>query len=244
MRLCPYLCSMKTIKLISFTAFVFCLNMPLHAQFNTIGSIDKKHIKTGKPSKLKEALTDSIVVADSVPDFTTLDIGGNKQTIVPSLDNQELMLLVALPLKSIHVNSGFGMRRHPIYHKRIMHNGIDLSARYEKVYSMFPGTVIKVGQDSRSGKFVTVRTGDYTISYCHLSQQLVKEKEFVNAGTNIAISGNTGASTGPHLHITAKKDGQAFNAAILLEYIKKMRMLADDSYSSQIIKSLSRGMEY
>ena len=133
------------------------------------------------------------------------------------------MPLVALPLKTIRVNSGFGMRFHPVYHKRIMHDGIDLSARYEKVYSMFSGTAIKVGQDSRSGKFVTVRTGDYTISYCHLSQQLVKENAFVDAGTNIAISGNTGASTGPHLHITAKKDGKAFNAAILLDYIKKFQ---------------------
>jgi len=128
-----------------------------------------------------------------------------------------------MPLENIHINSGFGMRRHPIYHKRIMHNGIDLSARYEKVYSMFPGTVIKVGQDSRSGKFVTVRTGNYTISYCHLSQQLVKENEFVNAGTNIAISGNTGASTRPHLHLTSKKDGKVFNPVILIKYINRCR---------------------
>ena len=103
----------------------------------------------------------------------------------------------------------------------MMHNGVDLSARYENVYSMFPGIVVKVGQDDRSGKFVTVRTGDYTISYCHLSQQLVKEKDFVIAGTNIAVSGNTGASTGPHLHITAKKDGKAFNPVILLKLIKE-----------------------
>ena len=222
MRLCPYLCGMKTIKLITLTTFSFCLNMPLYVQFNTVGTINKKRIYTTNPPKPKEALTDSIVVADSVPDSTTTDNDGDGQTIVTSLDNRNLMSLVALPLEKIHINSGFGMRRHPIYHKRIMHNGIDLSARYEKVYSMFPGTVIKVGQDSRSGKFVTVRTGDYTISYCHLSQQLVKENEFVNAGTNIAISGNTGASTGPHLHITAKKDGQAFNPMILLNLIAKM----------------------
>lgn len=88
---------------------------------------------------------------------------------------------------------------------------------------MFPGTVIKVGQDSRSGKFVTVRTGNYTISYCHLSQQLVKENEFVNAGTNIAISGNTGASTRPHLHLTSKKDGKVFNPVILIKYINRCR---------------------
>ena len=223
MRLYPYLCGMKTIKLITLTAFFFCLNIPLYAQFNTVGTINNRRIYTTNPPKPKEALTDSIVVADSVPDSTTTDNDGDGQTIVTSLDNHNLMSLVALPLEKIHINSGFGMRRHPIYHKRIMHNGIDLSARYEKVYSMFPGTVIKVGQDSRSGKFVTVRTGDYTISYCHLSQQLVKENEIVNAGTNIAISGNTGASTGPHLHLTTKKDGQAINPTIILEFILSLK---------------------
>ena len=223
MRLCTYLCGMKTIKLITLTAFFFCLNMPLYAQFNTVGTINNKRIYTTNPPKPKEALTDSMVVVGSVPDSTTTGNDGDGQTIVASLDNHNLMSLVALPLENIHINSGFGMRRHPIYHKRIMHNGIDLSARYEKVYSMFPGTVIKVGQDSRSGKFVTVRTGDYTISYCHLSQQLVKENEFVNAGTNIAISGNTGASTGPHLHLTTKKDGQAINPTIILDFIYSLK---------------------
>ena len=223
MRLCHYLCGMKTIKFISLTAFLFCLNMPLFAQFNTIGSINNKRTYTINPLKPKDALTDSIVVADSVPVSTTTGNDGDGKTIVTSSDNHNLMSLVALPLEKIHINSGFGMRRHPIYNKRIMHNGIDLSARYEKVYSMFPGTVIKVGQNSRSGKFVTVRTGDYTISYCHLSQQLVKENEFVNAGTNIAISGNSGASTGPHLHLTTKKDGQAFNPTTLIDYIRSIK---------------------
>ena len=218
MKLCTYLCSMRTIKLITLTAFVFCLNMPLHAQFNTIGTINNKRINTTNPSKHEKAMTDSIVVTDSLFEPQTTDVVDEKG-LDASLGHQDLMSLVALPLKQIHINSGFGIRRHPIYHKRIMHNGIDLSAQYENVYSMFPGTVIKVGQDSRSGKFVTVRTGDYTISYCHLSQQLVKEKDFVNAGTNIAISGNTGASTGPHLHLTTKKDGWAINPTIILEFI-------------------------
>ena len=223
MRLYPYLCGMKTIKLITLTAFLFCLNKPLFAQFNTIGSINNKRIYTTNPPKPKEVLTDSMVVVGSVPDSTKTGNNVDGEAIVTSSDNHDLMSLVALPLENIHINSGFGMRRHPIYHKRIMHNGIDLSARYEKVYSMFPGTVIKVGQDSRSGKFVTVRTGDYTISYCHLSQQLVKENEFVNAGTNIAISGNTGASTGPHLHLTTKKDGQAINPTIILDFIFSLK---------------------
>ena len=215
---------MKTTKLITLTVIAFWLNMPSHAQFNTIGTISNKRINTANPSKSHDALTDSIVVADSISESKTTDIEGDGQTIDSPMNNQDLMSLVALPLKNIHISSGFGMRMHPIYHKRILHNGIDLSARYENVYSMFPGTVVKVGQDNRSGKFVTVRTGDYTISYCHLSQPFVKENDFVIAGSNIALSGNTGASTGPHLHITTKKDGHAFNAAILLDYIMRLQM--------------------
>ena len=219
---------MKTTKLITLTAIVFWLNMPSHAQFNTIGTISNKRINTANPSKSHDALTDSIVVADSISESKTTNIEGGGQTIDSSMSNHDLMSLVALPLKKIHVSSGFGMRMHPIYHKRILHNGIDLSARYENVYSMFPGTVVKVGQDNRSGKFVTVRTGDYTISYCHLSQPFVKENDFVIAGSNIALSGNTGASTGPHLHLTTKKDGKAFDPTILLEYIMSQQRLRLD----------------
>ena len=219
---------METTKLITLTAIAFWLNMPSHAQFNTIGTISNKRINTANPSKSHDALTDSIVVADSISESKTTNIEGGGQTIDSSMSNHDLMSLVALPLKKIHVSSGFGMRMHPIYHKRILHNGIDLSARYENVYSMFPGTVVKVGQDNRSGKFVTVRTGDYTISYCHLSQPFVKENDFVIAGSNIALSGNTGASTGPHLHLTTKKDGKAFDPTILLEYIMSQQRLRLD----------------
>ena len=218
-----YLCGMKTTKLITLTAFVFWLSLPLHAQFNTIGTIRNKRINTTNPPKSHQALTDSIVVADSISESKSTNIEGGGQTIDSSMSNHDLMSLVALPLKKIHVSSGFGMRMHPIYHKRILHNGIDLSARYENVYSIFPGTVIRVGQDNRSGKFVTVRTGNYTISYCHLSQPFVKENDYVNAGMSIAISGNTGASTGPHLHLTTKKDGKAFDPTILLNIIQSVK---------------------
>ena len=204
---------MKTNKLILTTVCAFLLTIPAHAQFNTIGTINSKHIKTNNPPKSNETLTDSISLPESITET------GSSENI----DVEEGGSPVALPLRNIHISSGFGMRKHPIYNKRMMHNGIDLFARYENVYSMFPGTVIKVGQDDRSGKFVTVRTGDYTISYCHLSQQFVKANEFIVAGTTIAISGNTGASTGPHLHITAKKDGKAFDPTILIDYVRSVK---------------------
>ena len=208
---------MKTSKLILSSVCAMFLAMPTHAQFNTIGTTNSKHIKTVNPPKSNETLTDSTEADKPAPQPMERTV--THQTSNATLDNSNTAPLISPPLKNIRIGSGFGMRKHPIYHKRMMHNGIDLSARYENVYSMFPGTVVKVGQDGRSGKFVTVRTGDYTISYCHRSQQLVKEKGFVIAGKNIAVSGNTGASTGPHLHITTKKDGKAFDPAILLKYI-------------------------
>ena len=208
---------MKTSKLILSSVCAFLLTTPVHAQFNTIGATNSKRIKTVNPPKSNETLTDSTEADKPAP--PPMESMVTHQTSNSTLENCNTAPLISPPLKNIRIGSGFGMRKHPIYHKRMMHNGIDLSARYENVYSMFPGTVIRVGQDGRSGKFVTVRTGDYTISYCHLSQQLVKEKDFVIAGKNIAVSGNTGASTGPHLHITTKKDGKAFDPAILLKYI-------------------------
>ena len=212
---------MKTSKLILSSVCAMFLAMPTHAQFNTIGTTNSKHIKTVNPPKSNETLTDSSEADKPAPQPMERTV--THQTSNATLDNSNTAPLISPPLKNIRIGSGFGMRKHPIYHKRMMHNGIDLSARYENVYSMFPGTVVKVGQDGRSGKFVTVRTGDYTISYCHLSQPFVKENDFVTAGRNIALSGNTGASTGPHLHLTTKKDGKAFDPTILIDYIRSVK---------------------
>ena len=193
---------MKTNKLISLTGVFLCLNMPVHAQFNTIGTINNRRIKTTNPPKPHVALTDSTVSAHSLSHNT-----------IP---------LVSLPLKDIRINSGYGMRMHPIYHKRIMHNGVDLHARHEDVLTMLPGRVIRVGYDNRSGKFVTVQSANYTISYCHLSVQYVRQNDFVYARQPIGLTGSTGAATGEHLHLTTKKDGKAFNPVILINLVSKI----------------------
>jgi murein DD-endopeptidase MepM/ murein hydrolase activator NlpD len=51
----------------------------------------------------------------------------------------------------------------------------------------------------------------------------VRDSQYVNAGEVIAVSGNTGMSTGPHLHLTTKKDGKAFNPTILLDIIRSIK---------------------
>lgn len=132
-------------------------------------------------------------------------------------------LSVSYPLKSIKVNSSFGVRKDPFTGEKSTHSGLDLQARYEDVYSMFDGSVEKIGSDSRSGNYVILRHGSYTVSYCHMSRVTVKEGDEVIAGDPVGISGNSGRSTGPHLHVTCKYKGEVRDPYTLLVYIKEVR---------------------
>lgn len=128
---------------------------------------------------------------------------------------------VSYPLKKITVTSPYGRRKDPFTGKRSNHKGLDLLARDEEVYAMMPGEVIKVSSDKRSGNYITIRHGDYTVSYCHLSKALAKKGAQVLPGEVVAISGNTGRSTGPHLHITAKYGKKHIDPAILLQFVRE-----------------------
>ena len=105
--------------------------------------------------------------------------------------------------------------------KQSWHNGLDLRAKNEPAYSMMEGIVEKIGYDSRSGNYVTLKHGNYHVSYCHLSSVIVGKGERVFSGTIVGVTGNTGRSTGCHLHLTCKKNGESFNPTILLNLIEK-----------------------
>ena len=128
---------------------------------------------------------------------------------------------ITYPLKSIKITSPYGYRRDPFTGKRSWHNGLDLRAKNEPAYAMMEGIVEKIGYDSRSGNYVTLKHGNYHVSYCHLSSVIVGKGERVFSGTIVGVTGNTGRSTGCHLHLTCKKDGESFNPTILLNLIEK-----------------------
>jgi hypothetical protein len=132
-------------------------------------------------------------------------------------------LSVCYPVKEVRVTSPYGHRKDPFTNKVTLHSGLDLAASFEEVYSMFDGIVVRTGSDGRSGSFVMVRYGDYTVSYCHLSRVLVKDSMEVFAGDVLAFSGNSGRSTGPHLHLTARKGSESYNPSLLLRYIRDVR---------------------
>ena len=137
-----------------------------------------------------------------------------------SVDNKQKQWIssypsITYPLKSIKVTSPYGYRRDPITGKQSWHNGLDLRAKNEPAYAMMDGIVEKVGYDNRSGNYVILRHGNFHISYCHLASIIVRKGESVFPGIIVGVTGNTGRSTGSHLHLTCKKDGKSINPAIL-----------------------------
>ena len=113
------------------------------------------------------------------------------------------------PIRGGIITDGFGMRYHPILRMRLMHEGIDLVADVgTNVYAAGDGTVSYVGPRGGYGTVVELDHGfGYTTLYGHLSQSLVHEGQKVKRGQVIALTGDTGLSTGPHLHYEVLKNG-------------------------------------
>ena len=180
------------------------------AQFNTVSD----NVCRYKVRKVDEKL---LFPTNNQVDSVTANLPLQK---TDSVDNKQKQWIssypsITYPLKSIKVTSPYGYRRDPFTGKLSWHNGLDLRAKNEPAYAMMDGIVEKVGYDNRSGNYVTLRHGNYHVSYCHLSSIIVRKGESVFSGIIVGVTGNTGRSTGSHLHLTCKKDGKSINPAIL-----------------------------
>lgn len=105
------------------------------------------------------------------------------------------------------VASGYGVRIDPVYHVRRMHTGMDFTAPTgTDVYATGNGTVTFVGWKQGYGNTVIVEHGfGYSTLYAHLYKSLVRNGQKVKRGDIIALVGNTGKSTGPHLHYEVRQ---------------------------------------
>ena len=105
------------------------------------------------------------------------------------------------------ITSYCGERENPILHKRETHNGLDIAVpEGTDVIAVKSGTVTEVRTSATYGKVLEYETKDgYTVMYAHLSKVLVKQGEEIKQGQVVAKSGNTGLSTGPHLHYSLWK---------------------------------------
>ncbi|MBQ3190507.1 MAG: peptidoglycan DD-metalloendopeptidase family protein [Bacteroides sp] len=151
----------------------------------------------------------------------------SKNVVIPDTFRID-MTSFCMPTTNTKITSKFGPRR------RRMHNGIDVKVYIgDTIRAAFGGKVRMVKYERRGyGKYVVIRheNGLETI-YGHLSKQLVNEDQYVEAGEVIGLGGNTGRSTGSHLHFETRFLGQAINPALLFDFEKQD--IVADSYLFQ-----------
>ena len=123
------------------------------------------------------------------------------------------------PIQYGKATSSFGSRKDPFNSRRMeFHKGIDIGCRIgTNVHSARSGEVVFSGYEEGYGNLVIVEHEfGYRSYYGHLSKILVNKGDSVQSGSLIALSGNTGRTTGPHLHFEIRKNGRALNPMTFL----------------------------
>ncbi|MBX7528278.1 M23 family metallopeptidase [Qipengyuania vesicularis] len=123
------------------------------------------------------------------------------------------------PARREMISSGFGYRRDPFNRRAAMHNGLDFrGAIGTPIYAAAKGRVTYVGWKGGYGKTVEITHGNGLMTrYAHMSRFNAKVGDHVGAGETIGAIGNTGRSTGPHLHFEVRINGRAVNPRTFLE---------------------------
>ncbi|MFY0672382.1 MAG: peptidoglycan DD-metalloendopeptidase family protein [Bacteroidia bacterium] len=194
-----------------------------HPLKNRIKMISKT---PSKPVQLFKYTTLLIVVALSAYSFssqtqqelslTPLGLGYNLNSAVTPTDADKYGSIPSIsPIKSPHYLSGFGQRLNPITKEKHLHRGIDLKASIgTPVLATGNGIVSVADTADKYGIRVMIRNTEvYETHFTHLSEILVEEGQKVKKGDVIAKSGNTGLSTGPHLHYEVIENGEFVDPA-------------------------------
>ena len=118
------------------------------------------------------------------------------------------------PIKeTIRVTSSFGLRKHPVKRRRLMHAGVDIAGnRGEKVVASAPGKVVYSGRKGSYGLTIDIDAGKgVTLRYAHLDKLGVRKGQKVKQGQYIGNLGRTGRVTGPHLHFEVRLRDKPIN---------------------------------
>ena len=232
--------------------FYFCVlnfhSWPIKAQFYTI-TADTTRIETPRemddtPGILKENREEGTLGKEvSHDEFFTqthgceIEIERDIPVFVSVRDSMmsELLqdrLMVCLPLDFLKTSSRYGWRPDPIIQCERFHDGIDLLCNYSRVYAMLPAKVKEVHHGNKGyGNYVILDHGRMECLYGHLSTILVNEGDILSAGAVVALSGNTGKSTAPHLHIRLRKDGKSVDPQPFITCLNDYISLLQDKIS-------------
>ena len=129
------------------------------------------------------------------------------------LENLFNSIPFAVPMKRYYISSRYGFRTDPLTKKTMRHYGLDFAGPIRtKIYSTAPGIIKFAGRKGNYGKLIEIDHG-FKIStrYAHLSKIKVRKGDVVKRGELIGYQGNTGRSSGPHLHYEVKFDNKNYN---------------------------------
>jgi len=165
-------------------------------------------------AELRKLLEDLSRISSSTDDTST-KISEVEEELKAYLDSLPTFYPVAGS-----ISDNFGYRIHPIYRRRIFHEGVDIGASYgDEIKAAGTGKVTFSGTQSGYGLLVEIDHGNGIKSrYGHCSKLLVKAGDTVNRGDVIAKVGSTGTSTGPHLHFEVRLNGTPVNPLQFLNH--------------------------
>ena len=184
--------------------------------------------------QIKDKIKDIEALGDTLKDIEDiLGVKGDDEaslitrvTLAKLTSAQKMYMLQTIPngkpLKNITVTAAFGWRKHPITKKKSFHNGIDLRAkRKTEVYSTADG-VVRYSLRRNSGNYgrmiIISHNFGFETLYAHLDIVNVKVGDVVKKGQVIAKSGNSGRSSGPHLHYEVRYASKVLNPYYFIKW--------------------------
>ena len=148
-------------------------------------------------------------------------MGGTAETVILSQDEQDIAYIkenasIIMPVNGT-LTSGYG-KRTPTDIISENHAGIDLGASVgTEIIAAMEGTVELVSSYGDYGNHLKITNGEISTLYAHCSKILVNQGDYISQGQKIAEVGNTGRTTGPHLHFEISRNGRTVNPTAILQ---------------------------
>ena len=163
--------------------------------------------------------------SEIIPQASSTKIESNPEISTSSISEMDLDINnlnaayeFSKPLAGI-VSSTFGARESKLQNVTGYHTGIDIAAdKGTKISAAMQGIVELVSSEGDYGKHIKIRCNNVTTLYAHCSKIYVKEGQIVGLGQEIAEVGNTGNSTGPHLHFEIRVDDRFVDPGRLIKF--------------------------
>ncbi len=167
--------------------------------------------------KKYRASIEKVYSENNIKNFDFLAVGSD--LFIPDAKPMNIIPGFLWPARSRRITSSYGWRRHPINRRRHFHQGMDIRSKYQLIRATKYGKVTFAGWFGGYGKAIIIaHPGGWKSLYGHLSRIIVRRGQYVKQGQYIGRSGNTGYSSGPHLHFELIHKGRHKNPYRYLKF--------------------------